>query len=375
MKICYIGNGASWHVYPWVETMALRGHQICIIDESPQTSRSYHSSIKVYQLPKISKSTIRILEPLRQTINLFTKTIGFLKILRDEKPDVIHVIGAYPSYLFTLFSGTLPYCLTALGAEILDLSKKDLLFRISTELMGRRANAITADSSDVVDGFRKYGINKKVMECLYWGVDTEKFHSNLENRYLREKLKLQNGPMILSPRRLEWYYNIDIILDAIPLVMAQKPEVQFVIKYGDGNVAPFLEKAKILKVEDVIRFVGYISDDEMPIIYSLADIVVSVPSFDSTPRAIFEAAFCGAIPVVSDLPWVKEIPWENGKDWWVIPAKSASILATTILDILERSVDVKKLIRQRNISYISKNMEKNKQINRLEEIYNIISKK
>lgn len=373
MKICYIGSGTSWHVYPWIEAMALRGHHVCLIDESLQMNHPYPKSIEVYRLPKIPTGTLRRLEFLRQIINIFIKTIGFLKILRIEKPDIVHVIGAYPNYLFTLFSGTRPYCLTALGAEILNLPKNNLMFRIATELMGRRANAITADSSDVVDGFRKYGINKKIMECLYWGVDITKFHNNLDNTPLREKLKLQNGPVILSPRRLEWYYNIDIILDAIPLVLTKKPGSQFIIKYGDGNVEPFLEKAKTLKIEDAVRFVGYISDDEMPMIYSLADIVVSVPSFDSTPRAIFEAAACGALPIVSDLPWTKEIPWKNGKDWWVIPAKSAPVLASTILGILETDPDIKSQTKQKNINYVAQNMERDKQLIRLEEIYNAIS--
>jgi glycosyltransferase involved in cell wall biosynthesis len=369
MKICYIGNGSSWHVYPWIEAMALRGHQVCLIDESIQPTHSYPSSIKIFRLHRISKGSPKLLAPFLRIINMFIKTLEFLKILITEKPHLLHIIGAYPSSFFTLFSGSLPYCLTALGAEILDLPTKKFLYRITTELMGRRANAITADSSDVVNGFRNYGIRNKIMECLYWGIDTQKFHPNLENSSLKSNLNLENGPIILSPRRLEWYYNIDVILEAVPLVLAQMPEAKFIIKYGDGEVAKYQEQAKKLEIEDVIRFIGYISDNDMPAMYSLADIVLSVPTFDSTPRAIFEAAACGALPVVSDLPWTKEIAWQNEKDWWIVPAKSASNLASTILKILKIDPDVKSQIEQRNFNYITKNMEKEQQIIKLEKIY------
>jgi glycosyltransferase involved in cell wall biosynthesis len=44
----------------------------------------------------------------------------------------------------------------------------------------------------------------------------------------------------------------------------------------------------------------------MPDVYRAADVVVSIPSSDSSPRSVWEALACGASVVVSDLPWARE---------------------------------------------------------------------
>ena len=51
---------------------------------------------------------------------------------------------------------------------------------------------------------------------------------------------------------------------------------------------------------------GSVAVERMPDVYRAADVVVSIPSSDSSPRSVWEALACGRPVVVSDLPWARE---------------------------------------------------------------------
>jgi glycosyltransferase involved in cell wall biosynthesis len=52
--------------------------------------------------------------------------------------------------------------------------------------------------------------------------------------------------------------------------------------------------------------IGNVPAERMPDVYRAADVVVSIPSTDSSPRSVWEALACGRSVVVSDLPWARE---------------------------------------------------------------------
>ena len=45
----------------------------------------------------------------------------------------------------------------------------------------------------------------------------------------------------------------------------------------------------------------------MQLYYNAADIVISVPSSDSSPKSVYEAMFCGKPVIISDLEWSYEL--------------------------------------------------------------------
>ena len=52
--------------------------------------------------------------------------------------------------------------------------------------------------------------------------------------------------------------------------------------------------------------IGNVLAERMPDVYRAADVVVSIPTSDSSPRSVWEALACGSSVVVSDLPWARE---------------------------------------------------------------------
>jgi glycosyltransferase involved in cell wall biosynthesis len=51
---------------------------------------------------------------------------------------------------------------------------------------------------------------------------------------------------------------------------------------------------------------GNLPAERLPEIYRAADVVVSIPASDSSPRSVWEALACGRPVVVSDLPWARD---------------------------------------------------------------------
>jgi glycosyltransferase involved in cell wall biosynthesis len=59
-------------------------------------------------------------------------------------------------------------------------------------------------------------------------------------------------------------------------------------------------------------------------VYRAADVVLSIPSSDSSPRSVWEALACGRPVVVSDLPWARD-ELEDGRHAVLAPLDAAAI--------------------------------------------------
>lgn len=108
------------------------------------------------------------------------------------------------------------------------------------------------------------------------------------------------GRMEFSPGEIK--KGFDEVIEALPLLAEQVPDVSYLVM-GDGDdVGRLEEKARSLGVGDRVVFTGYVPESEKSDHYRLADVVAmpgSNPRFDTYPFrfAFLEPLACG-IPVV-----------------------------------------------------------------------------
>jgi L-malate glycosyltransferase len=128
-----------------------------------------------------------------------------------------------------------------------------------------------------------------------------------DQRVAREALALPDSRLVLSVRGLEPIYKPILLLEAFAIVRASHPDVRLVLKRA-GGPAPreVTETLDRLGLSDSVIMLGSVSLDRMPDVYRSADVVVSVPSTDSSPRSVWEAFACGRPVVLSDLPWARD---------------------------------------------------------------------
>ena len=142
---------------------------------------------------------------------------------------------------------------------------------------------------------------------------------------------------------LTTYQGIDILLEAIPLVVREFPKVKFLI-IGYPNEEAYRQKARSLGVGEWTHFTGKIAYEEVPRYLSHADVAIS-PKISTTEGNLKLLTYMamGLPTVVFDNPVNREILG----DLAVYASKpNATHLAKAILEILQDEERAKYLASQ-----------------------------
>lgn len=126
---------------------------------------------------------------------------------------------------------------------------------------------------------RDLGVPEELVRVTHYGTDPVRFQAT-DASELRARHGLGGHPVLLTIARLVPRKAIDLVLRAFGEVRARVPNAVYVIA-GDG---PDLERLRGLAAEfgDAVRFVGPVSDAELPAWYSLGDVFV-MPSRSEPP--------------------------------------------------------------------------------------------
>lgn len=127
------------------------------------------------------------------------------------------------------------------------------------------------------------------------GVNITRFQPNFSRQDARDRLGWPADRKILfTPRRLVNRMGVDQLLTAMVQVKAQVPEVWLAIA-GKGPRRESLEQqAQALGLQDQVKFLGYLPDDQLPIAYQAADLtVVPSQSLEGFGLILLESLACG----------------------------------------------------------------------------------
>ena len=172
------------------------------------------------------------------------------------------------------------YVLTTSG-----VSKNDLvqLLNLPSEKVKVTHNGVSASfSRDAMDGARSQQV------CAEYG--------------LKRKFLLYVGR--IDPRK-----NLVRLIDAYTLLRTKYAmDYQFAIA-GKIHLEPQAMRATLLRSEyrEDIRFCGYVSDEDLPLLYRAADIFVYASEFEGFGLPPLEAMACGTPVVASDIAIFREI--------------------------------------------------------------------
>ena len=104
------------------------------------------------------------------------------------------------------------------------------------------------------------------------GVDTERFHPDVDGRPVRERYGLGDRLVIVCVSRLVKRKGQDMLIRALPLIQREVPDAM-VLLIGDGPDRGRLERlAKSLRVGDKVVFAGSHPWEELPPFYAAGDV-------------------------------------------------------------------------------------------------------
>ena len=360
MKICYISSSASIHSKRWVNFFATKGHEVHVI--AAKFSGGFDENVKLHPLPRLFSN----IWWLSKYLSLGLWPFSVRRLLKKIKPDLVHAHYVTMSGYLAAFSGFHPFVMTAWGSDILIDPQKSYFFRALTKYTLKKADLITCDAHHFVEELVKLSAPREIIELVIFGVDVEKFCPRGKDESLARELGILNSPTVISLRSLEPLYDLETLINAIPLVLKEFPEAKFVIA-GDGTQREYLEKLAS-SFENSVIFLGLVSSNELPEYLALADVYVSTSLSDAgLASSTAEAMACELPVIVTDFgdnsKWVKD-----GSGGFVIPTKSPEMLAAKIVYIFKNG-DVRDKFGRVNRLIIEERNNVKKEMGKMDALY------
>jgi glycosyltransferase involved in cell wall biosynthesis len=296
--------------------------------------------------------------PRRTPSGIATHVRWIRNLIRDLAPDVVHAHWLTGFAALAAIAGASPLVAMAWGSDVF---RAGPVKTVANRIALRRAAVAIADSHALLDRMIELGAPRDATVLLNWGIDLDAFSPVDGLRpALRERLELASGPVILSPRSLTPVYNPDTIVAAFEIVAAERPDAQLVLKHMMAGPVPVTLPA------DGVRVVGHVPYEQMAWYYQAADVCVSIPSSDSSPRSVWEAMACGCPVVLSDLPWVYELI-EPDSAALVVPVEAEAV-AGAILRVLG-DAPLAAQLSQRGRELAEAHRDRTAEMDRLADLY------
>lgn len=215
-----------------------------------------------------------------------------LRMLIRKYPDaIVHAHTMY--YVVLCWIARIKYMATPQGSEILRRVDSSVIYRYFAIRSLRSAQNITVDS---------YAMKEKIA-CML-DRDAEVIQNGINTRLaLAFSASSDKRKGLVSMRGMTSLYQINKLLDA---------RERYDKKLNITFLYPFWEESYRKGIQDRLMGgdveLGRVSQDKMYSILSTAQLAVSIPLSDSSPRSVYEAIFCGCCVAVTDLAWIRMLP-------------------------------------------------------------------
>jgi glycosyltransferase involved in cell wall biosynthesis len=345
LRLLYLGPFNSPHLEDLAIAMRERGH---IVQAGGEV---WGGGLPPSSLPEHGVSTNEIHGRGR---------LWLRRVVSDFRPDVVHAHWM-PFAALAAVAGARPLVATAWGSDVYGASlKQRLLIRLALY----RSAVAMADSSDLMMRLEELGPSSLRTMLVNWGVDLESFTPPSERQRIELKARfgVGPGPVVLSPRGLKGLYNPSVVVEAFKQVRAAVPNAQLVLKHGGvaEEIKPEWADAAGVKV------IGRIGYDDMARLFRAADVTVSIPTSDSSPRSVWEAMAAGSATVLSDLSWVHELV-ENERDALVVAPEVEPVASA--IERLIRDEALRRRIVSSGRQLVEKHRDRKTEVARVERCY------
>jgi glycosyltransferase involved in cell wall biosynthesis len=315
LKLCFVGWADHVHLERWAGYFARAGHDVSVL--SMHGAGRYPPGVAQYVLRHAKRNRVLADAELRL-------------LLWRLRPDLVHVHWAHFAVAIArVWDG--PLAVTAWGS---DIYRREAFtpgqWRAMCAALAR-ASLVTCDSDDLAGALiERCGVAESVVKVVQWGVDTDLFSPG--QSALARELGIEGRPVVLSPRNFAPHYNLDTVVEAFARARQKVPSAFLLMKRyaseADYSKA-VVERIDSLGLAQDCRIVDAVDYERMPDLYRAARVTISVPHSDATPVSILEAMACGSVPVVSDLPSLRE---------WIVDGDNGYVASATDTDAIARSL-------------------------------------
>lgn len=306
MKICYIANAANSHTVKWVKHFVNLGNEVHVISYSKAKIKGAHVHYINFRLK-----------------NFAFKAHIVHKLIKDLSPDILHAQQANTCGLYATTTRNFNPIVSAWGSDILVDPDKSFLMKKIIKYVLKHSYYITSDSIYMSKKIIKLGGNKNKLLTFPMGIENDLIDFKHEYDFSKKEIH------ILSYRRLEKLYNIDIIIKGFSKALINHENLYLDIAADGSEYNNLKNLVKSLNIESHVNFIGKFDRKDLGNMIINNDIFISIPSSDSTSVSLLESMCCGIFPIVSNLP--ANLEWiTNKKNGIILNSISENNVCTSI---------------------------------------------
>ncbi|NVM53889.1 MAG: glycosyltransferase family 4 protein [Candidatus Helarchaeota archaeon] len=315
MKIGYVvqqfyptAYGSGIHAFELTKELVKFGHEIHIITKGEPTQERY----EIFRGLHIHRMLNFVPTPYYFPLNSAMLWQYGKRIIRKLSLDILLGHGFETSLYFKL-KETIPFIYKAAGTIELQKNRKfviwrDIFGKLYFPLLGRlekiavtHADFVIAISDTIKhELISAYQVPDKKIYRIYNGVDVQRFHPSQNYTKLKRDLGLNSNKIILFVGRMSPIKGPQILMQAIPTVIKKFPESIFLF-LGDGPLSSHLQYiSRKLHVTRYVKFMGFISNSEIPKYFAMADLCV-IPSLYEPFGLVALESLASGTPILSSI--------------------------------------------------------------------------
>lgn len=232
-------------------------------------------------------------------------------LIRSEEPDLTHYPNFHAPLLFKHPFVVTFHDLSVFRHPEFFTFKKRVLSRWLMPIIARRARTVLTVSetvrSEIIAQFhlpesRVFVVPHAPGDIFQPVVDTQSLAAKLTRYDI-------TGPYILFVGTLEPRKNLAGLLRAFDLLKSETnlPHHLIIVGGRGWKYAPIYETVKHMRYAEQSRFLDYVDLEDLPAIYTGADLLVFPSFYEGFGVPPIEAMRCGTPTVVSDIPVMHEV--------------------------------------------------------------------
>ncbi|WP_135366255.1 glycosyltransferase family 4 protein [Halosimplex halophilum] len=329
-------GGAETYAYELSRALAQRGHQVDVYTATTERlpkDLDHPSGVTVERLFKRRK--IPVLETIYYSLRARS-------VVDFSEYDIIHGT-MMPASTIALTPGLgmtdVPIVLTSHGTSLGEFRSHnpdsfiDYLLKyglhpgnfVLDNIAARTVDSVIAISEHVENELSNYYNISDKATMIPHGVDTERFQPKNKIHSAVDP-KLYN---ILTVGRLGPRKGIGLAIRGIAEL--DSPDVRLLIGGTGRHEDRLRELAQSLGIKEQVKFLGYVPDDELPLLYSSVDVFSLTSRYEGLGLVLLEAMACGTPVVATDVGGVSTVV-NDGNNGYLI-SRDRSEFAKRILEL------------------------------------------
>jgi phosphatidylinositol alpha-1,6-mannosyltransferase len=231
--------------------------RVCVLAQEAEGDAQYDAAqdYTIYRTPYRKQHRLR---------DLFTYMKKTIEHARKENCDGLYFDKAYPLGMAGFWGKCrgLPYIVHTYGNDVL-MPHKPVAKWIQTQVLKRAQHVITI-SNFTKEHLIKIGIREERIVIMYPKADFSRFITPCDTEDLKRQHQLTGKKIILSVGRLVERKGFDKVIQALPHVLRQCPNVVYLVVGNGPDLKRLQQSASELQVSAHVRFITDCSDEQIP---------------------------------------------------------------------------------------------------------------